>query len=276
MHLRSSRRAALLIAFAAVATAGCGEAVDITQTAGVEIAAPPGLATPGRLTVAVPADLPPYGYRSSGGSQGLAVDLGTAMATRMGLKLSVVALDPQDLAAAARGGGVDVVLGAIESSTTVPAPPDLSLVPYVKEQTDFVIPQGSAFQPHELGELCGRNVTFVAGTPQERLVGQAVRLCGGAPPGLVAAPTNTAALAALHHGTAAVYLADSATAAFDEARSGDVTTTGAKVGATELAMGMRTGGTPLTDAITRDFYLVHSDGTYEVLLQKWGMTAEDL
>jgi len=198
------------------------------------------------------------------------------MAARMGLKLAVVALDPQDLAAAARGGGVDVVLGTLESSPTAPAPPDLALVSYVKEQTDFVVRQDSEYQPHQLSELCGREVAVVAGTPQQRLVDQAVGICGGAPPGAVTRTTDGAALQALREGTADVYLADSATAAFYEARGGGVTTTGVKVGDTELAMGMRTGGTPLTDAITRSFYLVHSDGTYEVLLQKWGMSAETL
>lgn len=276
MPPRPSRRAALLIALTALLACACGQAVDNTVSVNAQIAPPPGLANPGHLTVAVPTDLPPYGYRGGNGSQGLAVDLGSAMAARMGLKLSVVALDPQDLAAAARGGGVDVVLGTIEATTTEPAPPDLALVPYVKGQTDFLIPQGSDFQPHQLSELCGRNVAVVAGTPQQRLLAQAVSICGGGPPGAVSEPTDSAALGALRNGAAAVYLADSATAAFDIARRGDVATTGVKVGDTELAMGMRTGGTPLTDAITRDFYLVHSDGTYEVLLQKWGMTEETL
>ena len=275
MHPRPFR-VALLAAFCASLVCACGQAVDVTQNADAQIAAPSGLANPGHLTVAVPSDLPPYAYRGKAGSEGLAVDLGQAMAARMGLKLNVVALDPQDLPAAARGGGVDVVLGTVESSPTVPPPPDLALVPYVKDQTEFVVLQDSEFQPRQLSELCGREVAVVAGTPQRRLMDQAVSICGGAPPGVVTRPTDGAALQALREGTAAAYLADSATAAFDEARAGGVTTTGVKVGDTELAMGMRTGGTPLTDAITRSFYLVHSDGTYEVLLQKWGMTAETL
>lgn len=277
MLLRPSRRVPLLIAFAAIAVCACGQATDTTQSVNAEIAPPPGLAEPGHLTVAVPRDLPPYGYQDRAGSHGLAVDIADAMAARLGLKLSIVALDPQDLPAAARGGGVDVVLGTIESGLTAPpAPSELTLVPYVKAQTAFVIPQAGEYQPHQLSELCGRNVAFVTGTPQQRLVGQATSICGGAPPGALGEASDSAALRALRSGAAAVYLADSATAAFDEVRAGDVTTTDVRIGDTELAMGMRNGGTPLTDAITRAFYLIHSDGTYEVLLKKWGMTPQTL
>ncbi len=276
MHLRLPRRAWLLVAFSAVLTCACGQAVDNTRSVDAEIAPPSGLATLGHLTVAVPSDLPPYGDRGAAGSEGLDVDIAAAMAARMGLRLSVVALDPQDLAAAARGGGVDVVLGTIEQSSTAPPPPDLILVPYLRDQTEFMVLQDGEYQPHQLSELCGRNVTVVAGTPQESLLAQAVRICGGAPPGVVGVATDGEALNALRSGSAAVYLADSATAAFDRVRRGGVMTTDVQVGDTELAMGMRSGGTPLTDAITRAFYLIHSDGTYEVLLQKWGLIPETL
>jgi len=276
VHLRLPRRASLLVALSAVLTCACGQAVDNTRSIDAEIAPPSGLATPGHLTVAVPSDLPPYGYRAAAGSDGLDVDIAAAMAARMGLRLSVVALDPQDLSAAARGGGVDVVLGTVEQSSTAPPPPDLILVPYLRDQGEFLVPQDGEYQPHQLSELCGRNVTVVAGTAQESLLAQAVRICGGAPPGVVSVATDGEALSALRSGSAAVYLVDSATAAFDRVRRGDVMTTDVQVGDTELAMGMRAGGTPLTDAITRAFYLIHSDGTYEVLLQKWGMIPETL
>jgi ABC-type amino acid transport substrate-binding protein len=269
------RLGALAIAAATLTLGACGPAVDTTRTINADIAPPPGLANPGHLTVAVPADLPPYGYRGSHGSEGLDVDLGDAMARRMGLRLTVVALDPQDLPAAARGGGVDVVLGALELSRTAPPPPDLSLVPYLKGESVFLVREDSAFQPRQLDELCGHNVAVVGGTPEEALLAEAASICGGGPPNARPVRTDGEAQQALRQG-ADVYLADSATAAFDRARSGGLMTSGEKLGETRLAMGLRTGSTPLTDAITRDFYLTHSDGTYEVLLQKWGMTQQTI
>jgi polar amino acid transport system substrate-binding protein len=262
-----------LAAAAAASVAACGPAVDNTRTINANIAAPPGLANPGHLTVAVPADLPPYGYRGKSGTEGFAVDLADSMAKRMGLQLSVVALDPQDLPAAARGGGVDVVLGTVEASALSTPPPDLSLVAYVKAESVFLLREDSPFQPRQLDELCGHNVVAVTGTPQQRLLDQAISICGGGPPNPRAARSDSEAVRMLESSAADVYLADSATAAFDRVRRGGLMTSGGTFGETELAMGMRNGGTPLTDAITRDFYLTHADGTYEVLLQKWGMSA---
>jgi polar amino acid transport system substrate-binding protein len=273
MPARPQRLLAVLAAAVAAVCTACGQPIENTASVAGEIAPPPGLANPGHLTIAVPADLPPYASRSAGGgsSQGFDVDLGQAMAVRMGVQLSVVALDPQDLPAAARGEGVDVVLGTLVAGRNVAPPPGLALVPYLKDDSVFVVRQNSAFQPRQLDELCGHPVAFVAGTPQQALYVEAASICGPGAPTPLAARGDGEALRALRSGEADVYLADSATAAYDESQSGDLLTSGDRFGATELAMGLRTGGTPLTDAITRDFVLVRADGTYEVLLQKWGM-----
>jgi polar amino acid transport system substrate-binding protein len=262
-----------LVACTALLTA-CGLPLERTAAVAGEVAPPAGLAQQGFLTVAVPADLPPYGFRGRSGSQGLDVDLGQAMAVRMGLKLSVVALDPQDLSAAARGGGVDVVLGSLAIARNAPPPPDLTLVSYLRGQSVFVVRQDSAFQPRQLEDVCGRNIALVAGTPQQALFDEAVSICGNGAPNAVAVRGDSDALQALKEGRAAVYLADTATASYDESRDSSLLTSSGKLDEEELALGMRTGGALLTDAITRDFYLVRSDGTYELLLQKWGMTAQ--
>jgi polar amino acid transport system substrate-binding protein len=116
----------------------------------------------------------------------------------------------------------------------------------------------------------------VGGTPQEARLAEAASICGNAAPRPVAVRTDTEARGALQQQQADAYIADSATAAYDRVRSAGVMTVGDRFAHTQLAMGMRTGGTPLTEAITRDFYLIHSDGTYELLLQKWGMAAQTL
>jgi polar amino acid transport system substrate-binding protein len=265
--------ACALLACATVLSA-CGPASEAALPVAGEVAPPPDLAQPGFLTVAVPTDLPPYGYRARSGSQGFDVDLGQAMATRMGVKLSVVALDPQDLPAAARGGGVDLVLGTLAITRNMPPPPELTLVPYLRGMSVFVVTQGSAFEPRQLEEVCGRNIAVIAGTPQETLFGEAVSICGAGPPNAVTVRGDTEARNALKQGLAAVYLADSATAGYDEARDSSLLTSSSSLDQEQLALGMRIGSATLTDALTRDFYLVRSDGTYELLLQNWGMSAQ--
>jgi ABC-type amino acid transport substrate-binding protein len=275
MHLRPLRRLALLTTCGALAAA-CGPAVDTTRSLAALIAPPQGLARPGQLTVAVPTDLPPYGLRGAAGSTGFAVDLGRVMAQRMGVRLTVVALDPGDLPTAARGGGVDVVLGTIPVSRTVPAPPDLTLLPYLRGSSTLMVKQDSAYQPHQLDELCGHSVTVVDGTPQQAQLAETAGICGSAAPVAVNARTDGEALGSVRSARADVYLADVATAAYDTARAADLMSTGDRIGDVRLAMGVRTGSAPLTEAITRDFYMVQSDGTYELLLQKWSLAGENL
>jgi ABC-type amino acid transport substrate-binding protein len=137
-----------------------------------------------------------------------------------------------------------------------------------------VAPQDSAFQPRQLEDVCGRNIAVVAGTPQQAVFDEAVSVCGAGPPTAVTVRGNSEALSALRQRQAACYLADTATAAFDEAQDSNLVTSSDKLDEEQLALGMRTGGTPLTDALTRDFYLVRSDGTYQLLLERWGMIAQ--
>jgi polar amino acid transport system substrate-binding protein len=270
--------AALALGLCTPLLTGCGPTLDSARTAYGQIAPPRGLAQPGHLTVAVPSDLPPYGFRSGGGgSQGFDVDLGRAMAIRMGVQLSLVALEPQDLPAAARGAGVDVVLGTLATSRTLaPPPPDLILQPYLRGSSAFVVKQDSAFQPRQREELCGHNVAVVAGTPQQGLLAEIAIICAGAPPQAVAVPTNTDALRSLESGQTDVYVADAATAGFDTAHHPGLMTTADRLDELRMALGLRTGDLPFTDAIIRDFFLVKSDGTYELLLQRWGMSAQNL
>jgi ABC-type amino acid transport substrate-binding protein len=267
--LRSALAACALLA------SSCGPPNETIRVPPQEISPPAGLAQPGFLTVAVPTDLPPYAQRRGGGpSQGFDVDLASQMAQRMGLKLSLVALDPQDLPAAARGGGVDIVLGTLPISPLLPPPPDLTLQPYLRASSVVVVTSDSPFAATQPSDLCGRAVTVVTGTPQEVFLAAASVACGrtGAIQP-VPARTDADALRILHQQQAAAYVADAATAASDTQRDGTLTIASNAFDSGQSAMGLRQGGAVLNDAIIRDFYLVKSDGTFELLLFKWGLTA---
>jgi polar amino acid transport system substrate-binding protein len=272
-----SRRAlAALLATCAALAAACGPSADQTRTDTGGIAAPPGLANPGRLTVALPSALPPYGFRGPrGDSEGFTVDLAAAMADRLGLRLQVVALDPQDLLAAARGREVDVVIGTTPLSNTTAPPPGFDLVPYLRGGTVLLVEQGSAFEPQHAAELCGHRVVVVAGTRQQAMLADTASGCGSAPPLLDLVPTNDAALRALHDHSAEVYVAASATAAYDKVKA-PVMVTSDEFDNTELGLALRSDTGPTRDAITRAFYSVHSDGSYEVLTLKWGLEKDSL
>jgi len=275
MHRRSMLLS--LIAGVAVAATACGPATDQTVSAPGSVAAPAGLANPGSLTVALPTGLPPYGFHGRDGrAEGFAVDLASAMATRLGVRARLVALTPQDLLVAGRVGLADVVLGTTPLSRTSQPPAGFDLVPYLRGGSELLVAGSSAFQPRQLDELCGRAVVLVAGTQQQSLLTGSSPACGPAPPRVDAVASNADALAALRRGDADAYLADSATAAYDKATGGGLMTTSAVIDDTELALALRSDPGTVRDAVIRAYYSVHSDGTYEVLVKKWGMTAQQL
>lgn len=267
----------LLAACAAIGAAACGPATDQTISAPGSVAAPAGLAQPGSLTVALPTGLPPYGFHGGNGTnQGFNVDLSAAMATRLGVRLRVVAVTPQDLLVTGRAGLVDVVMGTTPLTVDASPPAGFELVPYIRGGSELMVPVDGAFQPRQLDELCGRSVAVVAGTRQESVLAGTAAACGPSPPHVDATPDNADAVRALRQRTADAYLADSATAAYDKASDGGLMTTSGVLDDTELGLALRTDSATVRDAVIRAYYSVHSDGTYEVLVKKWGLTAQQL
>lgn len=280
MPITPTRSRLALCCLAVVLAASCGPSQDQTRNDPGSIAAPPDLADPGNLTVALPSGLPPYGFRAghegTGSSRGFAVDLAAAMADRLGVQLRVVALDPQDLLAAGRSTGVDVVIGTTPLTDTSSPPPGFTLVPFLRGGTVLVVRADSAFQPQQLRELCARSTVVVAGTRQESTLADAAAICGRAPPHVDRVTGNGAALAALGSGAADVYVADAATADYDRNYVGGVMVTSDELDSAELAIALRADAADVRAAISRAFYAVHADGSYEVLVQRWNLIRESL
>lgn len=262
----------------ALVLAACGPNADQQASVPGSVGAPAHLASSGRLTVAVPAALPPYGYRGAGGDvEGFAADLGAAMAERLGLRAHLVAVDSDALDATARSSGADVVIGTTPLTRTTTPPSGYALVPYVMAGSELLVPLDSPFQPQDLTELCGHAVAVVSGTAEEALLNTSQDTqCGPAPPKVQSLVSNDDAVRAVNDGTADAYLADSATAAFDKARYGGLMTTSAQLGTAELGLALRADNPSLEDALTRAYYTVRADGEYETLLKKWGMTEQSL
>ncbi len=269
--------AACAAAALTVTVAGCGPSADQVASIPGVVSAPQGLVHPGTLTVAVPNSLPPYGFPGSrGGVQGFDVDLAGAMAQRLGVGVRVVAIDPSALTAAADPTKVDVVIGLTALTRTVTPPPRFALVPYLHGAGQLLATNQSGFQPQDLAELCGHSVAVVSGTYEESLLADTSPLCGAVPPRVQAVTGNSDALHALTSGVADAYLADSATAAFDQAGDSSLVATGGSIRPADLALDVRADSAPVEDTLRRAFDTVRADGGYEQLLTTWGMTAQSL
>ena len=74
--------------------------------------APPVIGKAGVLRVGVDADYPPFAGKDQGTEAGIDVDIAAAIAERLGLRLELVPVKPDTVAAAINDGRVDIALGA--------------------------------------------------------------------------------------------------------------------------------------------------------------------
>lgn len=268
---------ALICAATAVALAACGPEFDQLESITASVGAPQGLATAGKLTVAVPVALPPYGFRGTRGEpEGFAVDLARQMAMRMGIGVRVVPFDANALAGTVRAGDVDVVIGTAALARTSRPPSGFTLLPYIRGGSELMIKADSPYQPHDLSELCGHRVAVVNGTPQETALSDAATQCGSGPPRVQSVLGDDDALSALRSGAAEVYLAESATVAYDVAKHPDLQPSSGELDSTELAIALRATPPMVEDALARAYYTVRADGWYEQIVKTWGLTADSL
>lgn len=114
--MKGTKRTAVVIALlAALAVAllgtGCGR--DGSEAALTPMVKPPVIRKAGVLRVAIDLRYPPYGGIDAGQKAGLDIDVASALAERLGLKLEVVDARPENGAVMLRDGKVDVMVAGI-------------------------------------------------------------------------------------------------------------------------------------------------------------------
>lgn len=233
----------------------------------------------GKLTIATDASYAPNEYIENGKIVGFDVDLGTAVAKKIGVKANF------------QNAGFDSIIPALKSKKY-----DLSLSSFTdskeREATvDFVTyySAGSSLQvkagnPLKLStddlSLCGQKVATEKGTTQEGdvkadgLYGKKCTAAGKkAPQGLSFDDQNQANLA-LSSGRADAVLADSPVVAWAvKNSSGKFEVAGQPYGTAPYGIAIPKNEPELRDAVLKGVKDVIADGTYKQLLAKWGLDA---
>lgn len=114
--MRSMRRASVVLlvaafAVAAFAVAGCNSGGS--ETALKPKVKPPAIGKAGVLRAAIDLQYPPYGGTVKGVKAGLDVDVASALADRLGLKLEIMDAKPEAGAVMLRSGQVDVLVAGV-------------------------------------------------------------------------------------------------------------------------------------------------------------------
>ncbi len=106
------RRAGVLFSLAvcaAVVLAGVGCSKPETPALQPKVA-PPAVKEAGTLRAGIDLEYPPFGGKDNGQQAGLDIDVASALAEKLGLKLVVVQVEPSGAATELANGAVDVVL----------------------------------------------------------------------------------------------------------------------------------------------------------------------
>lgn len=121
--------------------------------------APPVISTAGILKVGVDLSYPPFAGTDDGVNAGIDIDVAAAIAERLGLKLEIVDIKPNEMAAALNEGTVDIMLGGVSITEAVTANAATAGSYLVDGPGIFaLVPEGSAPATLTAGDLPGKRV----------------------------------------------------------------------------------------------------------------------
>lgn len=268
--------AALLIALV-----GCSADSDSKGTgegaAKAEVQAPDGLATEGVLTVSQSAGYPPFEYKKGTELTGFDVDLGKALAEKMGLKTEFFDLDWDGVLPTLLGGRADVVLSGMFITPEREA--QVAFVPYMQIGEVVMVAAGNPENITKVpDDFAGRDIAVARGTVAEKQMAEYNKQLtddGKAPMNLLVVATDQDALMAVENGRASAFIPAAPTAAFAMSERPGVFEIATSFKAdTKIGVAIRKDSDDIKRAVEEALDLLVADGTYAALLEKYNFPAE--
>src|SRR6266851_1873218 len=251
-------------------TTGSGSTPSATQT--------PDLITPGTLTVGSDTTYPPQEYIDTTTNQpaGFDVDLITAVAKRMGLQAKVVTTSFDTIINSLVSKRFDVVISAV--SVTPERQKKVDFVPYFNAGESLLVKVGNPSNIKSTADLCGQKVGVQNGTIEQTDLNTANTTCKNAGKSAIeitALTNQTDVIQLLASGrVVATYQDSPVTDYFNKQHPGQFTVGGSVVNAGIEGIVVRKGDSAMFNAIQTAFNQLKADGTYNSLIQKWGLTNE--
>jgi polar amino acid transport system substrate-binding protein len=244
-------------------------------------AAAPAIASKGTLTVATDATYAPNEFidPTSQQIQGMDVDLGTALATVMGLKADFVNAGFDTIIPGLASGKYD--LGMSSFTDTLERQKTVDFVTYFTAGTSFYTAASGGPTLTGLDSLCGLTVAAERGTTQAADVtaqGPKCTAAGKTAPKLSVFGDQNGANLALSSGRVQVVMADSPVAAYAvQQSSGAFVLAGTPYGTAPYGIAIprdpsvAAGSAPLSKPVLDALNKLIADGTYLQILTKWGV-----
>jgi polar amino acid transport system substrate-binding protein len=218
----------------------------------------------GVLRVGSDLTYPPMESTDNGKPVGFDIELVTALATRLGLRVEVAGTDFGKLLSEVGSHGVDVVLSSM--TDTAERQRDVDFVDYLNVGSSLVIGPHTA-DPGGVRGLCGLRVAVEANTMYPDLVRSLSTNCP------VWRPIRTVVVgdpgAAVHSGAADAYLDDFPLAVAAIADSPELKVSGSQIEAAPYGIAVAKDRVDLRTAIALALTAMFDDGSYDKLLSKW-------
>jgi polar amino acid transport system substrate-binding protein len=240
----------------------------------------------GKLVIATDASYAPNEFKQNGQIVGFDIDLGSAIAKKLGVTASFQDVKFDNILPALQSKKYDISLSSFTDNKAREA--SFDFVTYFSAGTGMLVKTGNPLKlmPDDLS-LCGKKVAVEKGTTQEDELtpkssskpdaGARVTKCkqGGKPaPAKVSLDDENAANLALGNGRADAILADSPVAAYAAKESGGkFELAGTAYDTAPYGIAIPKNENDLRDGIQKALKDMISDGTYKQLTDKWGVTA---
>jgi polar amino acid transport system substrate-binding protein len=244
------------------------------------------LLTPGTLTIGSDISYPPQEFFPDGCNgkdpDGFDIDVGKAMAARMGLKFAAIDQKFDGIIPGLSTKKYDAIMSAM--TITDERKKVVKFVPYFVAGESFVLTSDNSKSPQELKDICGLKVAVEKGTAEESEVTDAndaskQGVCASKPIDFKNSDfdKDTQALAALRKGSVDVHFTDSPVASYELLKN-----TGFKISNKTVqntapeGIAVRADDSAMLTALTAAFDAMKTDGTYKKLLEKWQLTDGDI
>ncbi|HTX78433.1 MAG TPA: ABC transporter substrate-binding protein [Longilinea sp.] len=283
-----------------IVMAACSAAPTAAPTTAAAVAPTPVATIPAdqlvvnsHLTICSDIPYPPQEFFDENGNpQGMDVDLGNEIASRLGLKAQYVNTVFDSIILAVTGGKCDIIISAM--NITAERSKQISQIPYFQAGQSFVTLKGNPNKINSPMDLCGKSAAAESGTTEaDYLQGtgdyegkgltQACTAAGKDPINVVVTAKDTDALQQLQSGKVVVYSADSPVAAYYTVQHPDqfeLAAGGEVLEAVQEGIGVPCGEADCTNAplsavgaaVKTALQSMMADGTYQKILSNWNLS----
>jgi len=204
---------------------------------------------------------------------GVDIDLGEALAEELGVQAEFINTGWDGIIGALKIERFDVIMSSM--TITEERSKEIDFVPYFSAGTDILVPEGNPENIAGIEDLSGLTVAVQVGTIQVGQLNAAnedFKEAGKAEIDILIFDLNPLAVEQVRLGRADAVLADSPVAANDARLSeGELEVLGLAIESAPYGIGLRKEATELKAAIEDALQKMIDDGTYDDILDKWGL-----